>query len=117
MEATALITLTSGATNKIKEIMLEQGEEGSALRVLMLPVGGGAQYMLSLENETKEDDVTIEIDGVRIVVDSDSIPLLEGTSIDYVEDLMRAGFVITNPNMASGSGGCGCGGNCSCGGH
>ena len=113
MTSATLITLTPGATSKLREIMVEQGEEDSALRVLMIPAGNGVQYMLSLEKETKEDDITIEQDGVRILVDSESVSLIEGTSIDYVEDLMRAGFVINNPNIAMG--GCGCGGNCSCG--
>ena len=41
---------------------------------------------------------------------------MEGTLIDYVDNLMRSGFVISNPNLQMGGGGCGCGGNCACGG-
>ena len=63
--------------------------------------------------------------GVNIVVDNDSAPLIDGTEIDYVEGLMRSGFVVNNPNFATGmggggcgsEGGCACGGQCSCGGH
>ena len=116
MIETAVITLTPLAIEKLKEIMSEQGEEGSALRVLLVPAGQGVQYMLSLEKDPTEDDITVHQGGVRIVVDRDSAPLLVGTSIDYHDDLMRAGFVIENPNMPKA--GCACGGSgaCSCGG-
>ena len=117
MSDTQLITLTPLAVDKLKEIMEDQGEVGSALRVLMMPAGQGVQYMLSLEKEDTEDDIAVHQDGVRVLVDRDSASLLEGTSIDYHEDLMRAGFVINNPNIVMA--GCGCGGSgaCSCGAH
>ena len=64
------------------------------------------------------------MDGVKLVMDSDSAPFLEEATIDYVEDLTRVGFVINNPMFATG--GCGCGGGgggcgsggggCGCGG-
>lgn len=124
MESTALVTLTPLAVTKVKEVMAEQGEPEAALRVLMVPAGEGVQYMLSLEQEPTDEDVSVEQDGVRILVDRDSAPLLEGTSIDYLDGLMRSGFVINNPNIVA-SGGCGCGGDgcgcgggeCGCGGH
>ena len=115
-----MIEVTAPAVEKLKSILVEEDAPNSAIRVIMVPAGGGAQYMLTLENEPNNDDVVNEYDGVRILVDGDAAPIMEGAQIDYVEDLMRSGFVITNPNMPAaggcgGGGGCGCGGNCACG--
>ncbi|MBI4298760.1 MAG: iron-sulfur cluster assembly accessory protein [Chloroflexi bacterium] len=111
-----LITITEAAAEKLKSILEEQKEKGAVLRVLVMPGGhGGLQYMLALEKEAREEDLVIETDSIRVIIDAESAPLIEGASIDYVEGLMRSGFVISNPNFASG-GGCACGGNCSCGG-
>ncbi|MCX8201376.1 MAG: iron-sulfur cluster assembly accessory protein, partial [Candidatus Caldarchaeum sp.] len=53
-----------------------------------------------------EDDVVVQSHGVKVVVDSFSAPFIEGSEIDYVEDVMGSGFAINNPNVAST---CGCG--------
>ena len=124
-----MLQVTSPALEKIKEVLAEQGEDGSALRVIAVPAGhGGVQYMMTMESEVQKDDTTVDMDGVRFLMDSDSEPFLEGATIDYIEDLTRVGFVINNPMFASaggcgsgcgcgaGSGGCGCGGG-GCGGH
>ena len=87
--------------------------------------------MLALEQEAKSDDTVVQTDGVSILIDQDSAPLMEGAEIDYMDGLMRSGFVINNPNIQSGGcacggegcggggGGCGGGGEggCACGGH
>ena len=123
-----MITLTDLASVKLKEVLVEEGQPDAALRILIMPgPHGGAQYMMTLEQEVKGEDTVVHANGVRIVVDSESVPLLEGTEIDYVEGLMRSGFVINNPNFmteggscACGGGGCACGGEgdgCACGGH
>lgn len=113
-----MITLTDLASEKLQEVLREEGQPEAALRLLVMPgPHGGAQYMLSLENEVKGEDTVVHANGVRIVVDRDSAPLLEGTEIDYVEGLMRSGFVINNPNFMTEGDGCACGGQCSCGGH
>ena len=117
-----MITISSLAAEKLRDIIVEQGEEGSSLRVMLMPgANGGAQYMLALENEAKEDDQVISTEGVSILIDPDSAPLMEGAEIDYMDGLMKSGFVINNPNIAPGGGGCGCGGGgggggCACGG-
>ena len=122
-----MLQVTSPALEKIKEVLAEQGEDGSALRVIAVPAGhGGVQYMMTMESEVQKDDTTVDMDGVRFLMDSDSEPFLEGATIDYIEDLTRVGFVINNPMFASAGGcgsGCGCGagsGGCGgggCGGH
>ena len=115
-----MITVTDLAAEKLKEILQEEGQPEACLRVMISPgANGGASYMLALEEQAKEDDSLVQANGVRLVVDSDSVPLLEGTEIDYVEGLMRSGFVINNPSFASEGGDCcgGGGGSCACGGH
>ena len=109
-----MIEVTSTAAVKIKDIMKEQGEEEAALRIVIVGMGcGGPQYMLTLDKDKTEDDTVIESSGVRLFVDPDTASIAEGARIDYVEDLMKSGFVISNPNAQGG--GSGCGGGCSCG--
>lgn len=118
-----MISISPLAVEKLKDILVEQGEEGASLRVIVKPgANGGAQYMLALEQEAKEDDTVIRTDGISILIDPDSAPLMEGAEIDYMDGLMKSGFVINNPNIQSGGcgEGCGCGGEsggCACGGH
>ncbi len=121
-----MISISPLAAEKLKEILVEQGEEGASLRVMLMPgANGGAQYMLAVEQEAKADDTVVRTEGVSILIDPDSAPLMEGAEIDYMDGLMRSGFVINNPNIQSGGcacggGGCGCGGGgevCACGGH
>jgi iron-sulfur cluster assembly protein len=118
-----MITISPMATTKLKELLSEEGSSDSSLRIIAIPSGEGVQYTLALEDNPQKDDTLLEHDGVPIVVDSDSEPLLEGSEIDYVETLMRSGFTISNANFPAGggcgSGGCGCGsggsGGCGCG--
>lgn len=114
-----MLTITPQALERLKGVLEEQGQAGAALRVIVVPDGNGAQYMLALENEPREDDVVTHYDGLQVVVDGESVPLLEDAKIDYVEGLMRSGFVINNPSLpaVSGGDGCACGGQCACGGH
>ena len=110
-----MITVTPVAAEKLQAVLLEEGQPEGALRVIVVPNGHGAQYMLALEEQAQEDDLVLHENGVRVLVDSESAPLLEGAEIDYIEGLMRSGFVINNPNIApSSGGGCACG-NASCG--
>ena len=103
-----MLIMTEKAANKAKELFEEKGINGqAALRVFV--VGGGCsgyQYGMAIAREPEEDDFVVEHDGVRLVVDPDSAPLLEGAEIDYVDDLMKAGFTIYNPNAVKS---CACG--------
>ena len=118
-----MITISPLAAEKLREILVEQGEVGASLRVMLMPgANGGAQYMLALEQEPKVDDTVVQTEGVSILIDPDSAPLMNGAEIDYMDGLMKSGFVINNPNIQAGGcgDGCGCGeggGGCACGGH
>lgn len=112
MTAAPVIDVTPLAVEKLESILKEKGEAGSLLRVMVSPgANGGFQYMLGMESEAKEDDFVIEADTIRVLVDAESAPLVEGAQIDYIDGLMRSGFVISNPNFQSGGGGCACGGS------
>lgn len=113
-----IVDITPLAAQKLKGALEEQGQTGALLRVMPMPgPHGGFQYAMSIEDEAKDDDFVIDVEGLRVLVDSESAPLVEGAQIDYVEGLMRSGFVISNPNVEPAGGGCACGGGgCACGG-
>ncbi len=109
-----MITVSEAASDKIQGIMKDQGEEEAALRVIVTGMScSGPQYMMTLENETQEDDTVFESAGLRILMDPDTANVLDGSQIDYLEGLERSGFTIVNPNVESSGGGCG--GGCACG--
>ena len=136
---TKLLEVSDLAAQKFRDVLEEQGESDGMLRVMvMADPHGGVQYMLSVEEEAGENDFVVDADRIQVLVDADSAPLLDGSTIDYMEGLMRSGFVISNPNLqghgggggcgcggggggcGGGGGGCGCGGGgggCGCGGH
>ena len=102
-----IITVTDRAAEKAKSILAERGIESGALRVFV--VGGGCsgyQYGMAVARTREADDLVIEVQGVTIVVDQESAPLLEGAEVDYVEDVMKSGFTIFNPNAVKS---CACG--------
>ena len=117
--ATPTITLSTAASDAIKNIITERQLDGYALRVYV--AGGGCcgvNFGMALDNNIRDVDTTFDIDGVKVVVDEVSIDYLRGASIDFVNDPVRgAGFAVDSPNAPAhehGEGGCGCGGSCSC---
>jgi len=105
--STSPVTITDRAAEKAKNLLETRGLSTGALRVFV--VGGGCsgyQYGMALAQEEEDGDVIVEQSGVRILVDADSIPLLRGAEIDYVDDLMKSGFTIFNPNASKS---CACG--------
>jgi len=82
------------------------GEQNQALRVAVEGGGcSGFQYDIKLDRPA-EDDMVLEGQGQKVVVDSVSLPFLAGATIDFSEELIGARFVIENPNASSS---CGCG--------
>jgi iron-sulfur cluster insertion protein len=101
------ISITPSAATRIQDILIDEGQPASALRVFVQGGGcSGFQYGFSLEDTIAEDDVEITVDAIRVVVDMMSMQYLQGSTIDYVETLMGSNFSITNPNSVST---CGCG--------
>src|SRR5437764_15368708 len=106
------ISLTETAASEIKKIIKEQGlpEIDTKLRVGVKGGGcSGFSYLLDLTEEPKaESDEEMDSNGVKIVVDSRSLLYLDGTEIDFRDEVMGRGFVFKNPNATST---CGCGGS------
>ena len=136
--STETITITPTAVSAVRDILAERKLEGYALRVYV--AGGGCcgvQFGMALDNNVHQNDMTFESDGVKVLVDDQSINYLRGAKIDFVNDPTRgAGFLVDSPSAAkeggscscgsqghshshaegaSASEGCGCGGNCGCG--
>lgn len=81
--------------------------ETAGLRVSVLPGGcSGFKYSLNIEERAVEDDLTLDLNGVRVFVDGFSAQYLNGITIDYVSSMQGSGFTFSNPNA---TGGCGCG--------
>jgi len=103
----AIVTITDKAAEKARNILTERGIENGALRVFVVSGGcSGYQYGMAIARSREDDDITIEASGVTLLVDSESAPLLDGAEVDYVEDLMKSGFTIFNPNATRS---CACG--------
>lgn len=100
-------TVTSKAAEMVRTIMKNEGRENAGLRVTVMPGGcAGYTYGLDFEDAAKEDDLTMEIEGLQIFINEDVEPLVSGAKLDFVESLQGAGFVLDNPNASSH---CGCG--------
>ena len=103
------LVISDRAAEEVRKfIASEQVPADSAgLRVSVLPGGcSGFKYSLNIEERAVEDDITAELNGVRVFVDGFSAQYLNGVTIDYVSSMQGSGFTFSNPNA---SGGCGCG--------
>src|SRR5215210_1923485 len=104
---TTVIDITEPATAKVKELLAAEGNAELALRVAVRPGGcSGYSYEMFFDSEFAPDDNVSDFEGVRVVVDSASLPHLKGASLDYKDGLQGAGFAINNPNATRT---CGCG--------
>ena len=102
-----MLTIPSLAATKVQEFLQQNGRPEAGLRVRV--VGGGCsgfQYQLALDETAAEGDEVFEQAGVKLFIDPKSHLYLDGTEIDYVEDIMGSGFRFNNPNS---TGSCGCG--------
>lgn len=108
MSETIPLSLTEAAAQRIKKVVRD--EKNPSLMVRLEVLGGGCagfQYKFGFEATAKNgEDIIIERDGARLVIDTTSLDLLKGGEVDYRETLMEAGFHVTIPNAKSS---CGCG--------
>ena len=106
MASAAGITLTDNAVQKILTLVANDQSDEKGLRVKV--VGGGCSglsYKMDLDQK-RDGDRVFERDGARIIVDRKSYLYLNGTELDYADDLMHSGFNLRNPNVKRT---CGCG--------
>ena len=101
------MTVTEAAAAKAGELLGANNKPDGAIRVFVKSGGcSGYSYGMAIDERTLEGDRIIEDRGVRLVVDPKSWPLLCGSQVDYVENMMGGGFSVNNPNATSS---CGCG--------
>ena len=101
------IALTESAVRRIASLKAQEQAKNAFLRIAVSGGGcSGFQYGISFDDRKNPDDFVFERDGIAVIVDDTSLDLLNGSEIDFVEDLMGASFQIKNPNAASS---CGCG--------
>jgi iron-sulfur cluster insertion protein len=101
-----MITISAGAEQKIREL-IQQEQDAVGLRVYVR--GGGChgyQYGMAFETKIGEDDSVIEKGDIKVIMESQSAPLLSGAEVDYVDSLQGSGFAIKNPQAKTT---CGCG--------
>jgi iron-sulfur cluster assembly protein len=113
------LTLTEVAELRLRTFLQGSSKsENQAQRGVRFSVvdGGcsGYQYSLDITNEPKPDDLLEQLGKVRVYIDKESAPLLDGVVVDYIEGLTQSGFKFLNPNATDT---CGCGqsfqaGNC-----
>ena len=102
-----MVTLTDTAAGKVKELLNGNAEGAQAgLRVAVRGGGcSGFQYALAFDEEREGDQVYTNHD-IKLLIDSQSLPFVDGSEVDYVEGLQGAGFAVNNPNVVAA---CGCG--------
>jgi iron-sulfur cluster assembly protein len=102
-----LVTVTASATAKLRELLTQAEGPDLLLRVYVTPGGcSGFSYGMELTDRPRDDDRVVEHEDLRMVVDPSSSEYLSGSEIDFIEEVMRSGFTVRNPNATSG---CSCG--------
>jgi len=101
------LQLTESAIEQVKKLLARDNRMGQGLRVGVTDGGcSGHSYKLDFDKEQKADDTVLEWSGVKVLVDSASVPFLQGMVIDYESGLYGGGFKFSNPNATAT---CGCG--------
>jgi iron-sulfur cluster assembly protein len=101
-----MITVTDSAFQQLQNLVREQEDRTKGLRIFVESGGcAGMQYGMTLDHPQAGDEV-VERDGVKVMVDPQSLQFLNESTVDYVDDLAGAGFRIKNPNAVRS---CGCG--------
>jgi iron-sulfur cluster assembly accessory protein len=102
-----VVSLTDAAASKLRVLTAEETNPDVGLRVYVYSCGcSGFRYGMMLEDAPTPDDRVLEASGIKVYVDGQSVDLLKGSQIDYVDTLMGAGFTVNNPNAVAA---CGCG--------
>lgn len=101
------VTLTEEAQLKVKALLSQEGRDDLRLRIAVQPGGcSGLIYQLYFDERLLDNDAIVDFNGVEVIVDSMSVPYLDGASIDFSDTIEKQGFTIDNPNAA---GSCACG--------
>lgn len=100
------ITLTDSAVKRVRDMMTKR-DNGIGLRIGVVKSGcSGYSYALDYADAVAANDMVIEQEDVKVVVDRESLPMLEGVVLDFVREGLNQSFKFRNPNVTSE---CGCG--------
>lgn len=100
------ITLTPAAADRVRHFIAERGH-GIGLRLGVRRTGcSGFAYVVNYADEARENDRVFDSHGVRVLVDPESLALIDGTEVDFVRHGLNEAFRFRNPNVR---GECGCG--------
>lgn len=100
------ITLTQSAADQIRSY-LDKDQSRLGLRFGVRTSGcSGFAYIVELADSIQANEKVFEIDGIKIIINTESLPLIEGTQIDYARGNLSDSFVFNNPNVTAS---CGCG--------
>lgn len=102
-----VVNVTDTAAAKIGELITAEGDTSLALRMAVRPGGcSGFSYEMYFDTEIDDADFVEEHGDIKVVVDPQSAEMVKGSTLDYKDGLMGAGFAIENPNTTRS---CGCG--------
>ena len=100
------ISLTASAAERVRSYLQKRGH-GIGLRVGVRKTGcSGYAYVIDYADAIEQEDAVFEGQGVKVIVDPDSLELIDGTEVDFVKDGLNEAFKFRNPNV---KGECGCG--------
>lgn len=103
----AVMVLTESAARKVRALRVDEGNDNLKLRVYITGGGcSGFSYGFKFDESLNDGDTVVERDDVTMLVDQLSIQYLSGSTVDYLEGLQGARFIVENPNASST---CGCG--------
>lgn len=101
------ITLDQAAQDRVKKLLAKDGRADAALRIGVKGGGcSGFEYVMKIETDVKENDLSLSFNDVRVVCDPKSAKFLEGATLVYTGNLIGGGFRFDNPNASRS---CGCG--------
>ncbi len=101
------LSISEMGAAKASAAIAQSGKVGAGVRVFIKSGGcSGYQYGMAIDDRELEGDTVVYDRGVKLVVDRMSLPLLQGSEVDYLENMMGGGFTVNNPNATSS---CGCG--------
>ncbi|WP_138420267.1 HesB/IscA family protein [Aquibacillus sediminis] len=103
-----VLNITDNASLQIKEMMKDEDSENIRLRFGVKGGGcSGLSYSMGFDQDINQDlDMTEEVNGIPLTITKQDIPIIEGTTIDFKQNMMGGGFTIDNPNAIVS---CGCG--------
>jgi iron-sulfur cluster assembly protein len=103
----APIQITDNAANQIKNLLEQRGKPSEGIRVGVKKGGcSGLSYTIEYADDVKKFEDIVEEKGVKVIIDPKAVLYLIGTTMDFVDEKMKSGFVFVNPNE---KGRCGCG--------